>query len=278
MNTNITTPNNTTHATGPKTEDGKRIAARNATTHGLFARDVVLPHLGEDPAGYEVLLAELAKQLAPKNLLEQHYVEKIAAASWRLRRLQRWQAQLFEDPDITEDEALNKLDRVMRHETALHRQIDSSVKMLARELPKLFSDRAHQKALYEMGATDAYCSHNPSTQMRVAALEQDILDCPLTPPGLDLTRLDAAPVSPSTPPNCQNELPEEQEEQTDDQWEPEKCQNEPTAPVSSATMTTFPLPVRKFGASHNAPKNLPHPLPELGEGRRLAAGVRARER
>ena len=62
----------------PNTPEGKRIAARNATTHGLFARDVVLPHLGEDPADYEGFLAELAAQLNPKNLLEQHFTEKIA--------------------------------------------------------------------------------------------------------------------------------------------------------------------------------------------------------
>ena len=36
----------------PKTQHGKAIASRNATTHGLFARDVVLPALGEDPEGY----------------------------------------------------------------------------------------------------------------------------------------------------------------------------------------------------------------------------------
>ena len=122
-------------ATDPSADEGKRIAARNATTHGLFARDVVLPRLGEDPQAYEAFLAELTNQLAPKNLLEQHYAEKIAAASWRLRRLHRWQAQLFENMDLMEDEVMAKLDRVMRHETTLHRQIDTSVKMLGRELP-----------------------------------------------------------------------------------------------------------------------------------------------
>ena len=55
-----------------KTAEGKAIAARNATTHGLFARDFVLPHLGENPAGYQTLADELAKQLAPQNLLEHH--------------------------------------------------------------------------------------------------------------------------------------------------------------------------------------------------------------
>ncbi len=117
------------------------VRARNATTHGLFARDIVLPHLGEDPKGYEALMAEFNAQIGPKNLLERHYTEKIAAASWRLRRLHRWQAQLFEDPDLTEDERLDKLDKVLRHETALHRQIDSAVKMLCREVPRLFEGR-----------------------------------------------------------------------------------------------------------------------------------------
>ena len=134
----MTIPDTTTAApaaTGPKTAEGKRIAARNATTHGLFARDVVLPHLGESAEGYEALLAEFTNQLHPTNLLEQHYTEKIAAASWRLRRLHRWQAQLFEDPSLSEDEVLSRLDRVLRHETTLHRQIDTAVRMLARELP-----------------------------------------------------------------------------------------------------------------------------------------------
>ena len=74
-------------------------------------------------------------QLAPRNLLERHYVEKIAAASWRLRRLHRWQAQLFEDDTLTEDERLDRLDKVLRHETDLHRQIDTSVKMLNATCP-----------------------------------------------------------------------------------------------------------------------------------------------
>ena len=142
------------NSTGPKTDEGKRIAARNATTHGLFARDVVLPHLGEDPAGYEALLAELTAQLKPTNLLEQHYAEKIAAASWRLRRLHRWQAQLFEDLTLPEDAVLAKLDRVMRHETNLHRQIDTTVKMLGRELPQLFEDRVREDLLRRLGATE----------------------------------------------------------------------------------------------------------------------------
>ena len=63
-----------TTSTGPNTDPGKAIASRNATTHGVFARDVVLPALGEDPEGYQQLQAAWTTQLVPRNLLEQHYV------------------------------------------------------------------------------------------------------------------------------------------------------------------------------------------------------------
>ena len=63
-----------TTSTGPTTDPGKAIASRNATTHGVFARDVVLPALGEDPTGYAQLQAAWTTQLVPRNLLEQHYV------------------------------------------------------------------------------------------------------------------------------------------------------------------------------------------------------------
>ena len=69
------TATTTNAAADRQTAEGKRVAARSATTHGLFARDVVLPRLGEDPQAYEAFLAELTRQLAPKNLLEQHYAE-----------------------------------------------------------------------------------------------------------------------------------------------------------------------------------------------------------
>ena len=198
---------NKTTATGPTTAEGKRIAARNATTHGIFARDVVLPHLGESAEGYEALLLELAAQIRPANLLEKHYVEKIAA-SWRLRRLQRWQAQLLEDPAISEDEALIRLDRVMRHETTLHRQIDTAIKMLARDVPQLIEGRARKQALALYHVTETDCRRSASTDAAVSekarcsleALEQRPL-----PPELHQSPDMLDNVAPTTAQNRQNE-------------------------------------------------------------------------
>ena len=233
-----TTPNGTQKDSpqgGPKTPDGKRIAARNATSHGLFARDVVLPHLGEDPEGYNTLLAELTTQLHPKNLLERHYVEKIAAASWRLRRLHRWQAQLFEDGALSEDEILLKLDRVMRHETALHRQIDTSVKMLGREVPHLFETRARKEALADLGATEAYCRQHPSTEAHVAERAEEKQEFRPVPPDLHPAQLGniCVPLR--------------------------KCQNEPTPALTPPELGTGGRPNLFLGLLSTQEKGSPTP-------------------
>ena len=92
-------------ATGPRTPAGKAVSARNATTHGLFCRQTVLPHLGEDPQAYKSLLDALHEQLRPRNLMETQYLELWADASWKLRRLSRLEAQVWED-SLDEDARL----------------------------------------------------------------------------------------------------------------------------------------------------------------------------
>ena len=207
----------------PATDSGKAISSRNATTHGVFARDVVLPALGEDPEGYSQLQAEWSRQLVPRNLLEQHYVEKIAAASWRLRRLHRWQAQLFEDETLSEAERLERLNAVLRHETALQRQIDTAVKLLARDVPQLYTRRLRDQVLEDLHITERECRDEPETDLSVtletsnrlyqlrkattqAANELSVapLDAPLNAPPLDTPPLDTpvfnAPAEQTTAP------------------------------------------------------------------------------
>ena len=176
--------------TGPKTPQGKAIAARNATSHGLFARDIVLTQLGEDPAGYTTLYNQLCQQIDPRNLIERHYVEEIAAASWRLRRLHRWQAQVYEDLTLTEDERLDKLDRVLRHETALHRQIDKSVRLLGREVPLLFEGRARKQALADLEQTERSCRLDEAVEQDVALRTRDNLQFAPFPSDFDKSCLD----------------------------------------------------------------------------------------
>ncbi len=192
---------------GPKTEHGKAITSRNATTHGLFARDVVLPALGEDPAGYRQLQDEWTQQLTPRNLLEQHYVEKIAAASWRLRRLHRWQAQLFEDDTLSEAERLDRLNAVLRHETALHRQIDTAVRLLHKDVPQLYAHRLRDGVLEDLHVTESECRDEPDTDLIVSLETSNRLYQLRKATTQAANELSEAPLDTEHTEICQNELP-----------------------------------------------------------------------
>ena len=238
----------------PTSVTGKAIASRNATTHGLFARDVVLPALGEDPEGYRQLEAEWMAQLPPRTLLERHYVEKIAAASWRLRRLHRWQAQLFEDDTLTENERLDRLDRAMRHETALHRQIDTAVKMLHRDAPQLFAQRAREQVQEDLRLSERECREDFQDGMAVElevqnrllrlrkATMQAVNELSVAPLDTDQTKIcenelvAAVPVSDDTPP------PSDSHRHAARAF----CENEllPVKPTPNGLRLPGPLPIR----------------------------------
>jgi len=255
----------------PTTDAGKAIACRNATTHGLFARDVVLPSLGEDPEGYRRLEAEWMAQLPPRTLLERHYVEKIAAASWRLRRLHRWQAQLFEEDGLTESERLDRLDKVMRHETALHRQIDTAVKMLAKDAPQLFARRVREQVLEDTQISERECREDAEDDRIVALETRSRLYQIGKATRQAVTDLSVDSLDTGIEEICQNELPPTeanapaQEERADEnqagnngdtlEYQNEKCQNEP------APFHWDPRRVTEY----LDPK---HPLPDAGWNRR----------
>ena len=220
----------------PTTDHGKAIASRNATTHGLFARDVVLPALGEDPEGYRQLEAEWMAQLPPRTLLERHYVEKIAAASWRLRRLHRWQAQLFEDETLSENERLDRLDRAMRHETALHRQIDTAVKMLNKDAPQLFAQRVRDQVLEDTQVSERDCREDADDDRAVAMETRNRLYQIRKATIQAVNELSVAPLDTCPKEICENELPKPETqagtgptegETAEQDSHTQKCENEP---------------------------------------------------
>jgi len=70
-------------SSGPTSDAGKAISAKNAVTFGLFSGDFIRP--GEED-GYAALHAGLVAQFAPGSLLEAILVEEIHRATWRFRR------------------------------------------------------------------------------------------------------------------------------------------------------------------------------------------------
>ena len=107
---------NALQSTGPRTADGKRRASRNATKHGLLARDLLLDD--EDAAALQALTDGLRNDLHPDGELENALVDRIVSAFWRLGRCGRIEAGLLalEKYEIL---AARKRKEVGRHETDL---------------------------------------------------------------------------------------------------------------------------------------------------------------
>jgi hypothetical protein len=79
---------------GPKTPAGKARSAQNALKHGMRAQQcIVLP--GERASAFEAFAAALLADLAPQGALQTVLAQRIVAASWRLARAERLEAELF---------------------------------------------------------------------------------------------------------------------------------------------------------------------------------------
>jgi len=85
---------NAEHSTGPSSPAGKAASSRNATTHGLSSGFAVLPH--EDRQEFERLLDSYGQTFTPLNEHETFLVERMVQSRWKLARLQRMEAALFQ--------------------------------------------------------------------------------------------------------------------------------------------------------------------------------------
>ena len=76
-------------STGPRTAHGKSVSRGNALRHGLAAHQVV--SFDERHADFAAFYDDMRAALAPEDAFEEGLVERIAIASWRLRRV--WRAE-----------------------------------------------------------------------------------------------------------------------------------------------------------------------------------------
>jgi hypothetical protein len=86
---------NAQRSTGPRTVAGKKRASRNAIKHGLCSKhDACLE--GECAATYATFVAEIEAELQPRTALQYALVPHIANLLWRIDRLPKAQADIFE--------------------------------------------------------------------------------------------------------------------------------------------------------------------------------------
>jgi len=76
---------NALKSTGPRSDEGKAIAARNAVKHGLTSSHPLI--LGEDVDEFAAFVEGMLADLDPQGTLESFLAERIIASAWRQRRV-----------------------------------------------------------------------------------------------------------------------------------------------------------------------------------------------
>ena len=138
-------------STGPRTPEGKARSARNACSHGLTSRDLVIAE--DDRAEFEELQTSLYAELSPEGPLETGIFQQLIHASWNLARIRRLEAELWQiEPNLLLDESASKaFDRLGRYQGRTERSYFRAL----RELQQLQSNRALRALLPEAEAEAA---------------------------------------------------------------------------------------------------------------------------
>ena len=89
---------NAKRSTGPKTAAGKRRSSQNAISHGLLSRETLLD--GEEPEVFAAVWDQLLGELQPEGELETYLAGRIIGSIWRMNRVVRIEAGLFNQPEF----------------------------------------------------------------------------------------------------------------------------------------------------------------------------------
>lgn len=126
---------NAQNSTGPKTEIGKAVVAKNALKHGVFSKQIVLQEESKDE--FEELKGEFYSQFRPQGLLEKLLLERALTAAWRLSRMIQVESILMNHAtkksfgrglaDVLSGRQGDELSLLCRYETSLERSLFRSL-------------------------------------------------------------------------------------------------------------------------------------------------------
>ena len=94
---------------GPVSAEGKRKSSKNAITHGLLARNIVLSD--ESPEGFEAIMNDHLERLQPADGMELGLIEDMAASRYRFHRALAIETRLIENESATLPDS-DSLDRM----------------------------------------------------------------------------------------------------------------------------------------------------------------------
>ncbi len=98
---------NAVQSSGPKTAHGKAVSSNNATKHGLLSATPILPGI-ESRKAWEKHRNGVFKSIAPVGYLLELLTNRLAAQSWRLGRVVRYEAQVAEAAVVTAEADLER--------------------------------------------------------------------------------------------------------------------------------------------------------------------------
>ena len=104
--------NNAKKSTGPRTENGKAWAKRNAVKHGLRAEHIIT--VGENKKEFEELKDQFVKELQPIDIISMQLVNRIVLTAWNLQRSDKIQSGMlaYEMLSYEADEYKSKLKEI----------------------------------------------------------------------------------------------------------------------------------------------------------------------
>ena len=140
---------NAKKSTGPKTPEGKERTRFNALVHGLRAESAIIP--GEDPAKFDQHLERLKEAWKPQDDMEKSLVEQIAINQWKLARIDRAEARIY-DPDVKPAEFALAIHRVYLTQVRLERSISNTIA----DLERYRKERLARKAETEPQPNEIY--------------------------------------------------------------------------------------------------------------------------
>jgi len=139
---------NALKSTGPQTVEGKAAVRLNALTHGMTAKDRLLPD--EDAAAFDVFAVSLREHFQPVGDMENLLVERLIFCLWRLRRVLVIEVGMLQDSRY---HWLNKEDEGIGHSFIKISEAGDGFSKLARYEGTI--ERGLYRALHELQRSQA---------------------------------------------------------------------------------------------------------------------------
>ena len=164
---------------GPVTAEGKARSSQNSVKHGLSGAAVVLPH--ESQQDFEELHTSLLQEFRPTGPLQRDLVYEMAAARWRLRRIQEMESAIYLKAIRAQQEKLGpKADPAEVRMLAYAAVADSNaLRMVIRYATQI--RRAYEKAWTELAKLQRQAAaqeqqNEPSRPVRIAETPRSYIE------------------------------------------------------------------------------------------------------